>query len=363
MLECIKLFYSDVIVNRRLNHGLKEFVVQSDNGEFASDSVLAFLKSVGGDRRTCCAYTPEIMAFIERLWGVINSMARAMMLEKNLNECYWEFAQVYALDIYNNIPPTRTPKGQLPKSPNEKFFGTKEDTSLYKVFGCRAFAHIPKQVRRKTMDARAIQCVFIGLNRSSYPGYVLYSPEFNTTYVSGDVVFHPNLGYDGTISKYNTQDTLQKDNLPEDSVERYMYLVGTNHIDPDDGLLYKVTKVEAKNFRGQGTFIVAHRAQVLKDGLVSTKCDRDVYHIKDIENYYNDHQKYVQLKFPHVVSVPSDTKKGEQPDHVPSQVPSSPISRKRPRVSIDSSNYSLPLFYSRHDVQCCHCFSNASRCC
>ena len=85
MLECIKLFYSDVIVNRRLNHGLKEFVVQSDNGEFASDSVLEFLKSVGGDRRTCCAYTPEIMAFIERLWGVIHSMARAMMLEKNLN--------------------------------------------------------------------------------------------------------------------------------------------------------------------------------------------------------------------------------------------------------------------------------------
>ena len=96
MLDCIKLFYNDVIVNRRINHGLKEFVVQSDNGECTSDTVLEFLKSVGGDRRTCCAYTPEIMAFIGRLWGVINSMARAMMLDKNLNECYWEFAQVYA---------------------------------------------------------------------------------------------------------------------------------------------------------------------------------------------------------------------------------------------------------------------------
>ena len=68
------------------------------------------------------------------------------------------------MDIYNNVPPSKTPKGMEPKSPNEKFYGRKDDVSLYKVFGCRAFAHVPKQVRRKNHDTRAIQGIFIGLN-------------------------------------------------------------------------------------------------------------------------------------------------------------------------------------------------------
>ena len=115
--------------------------MQSDNGEFKSNTILKYLHSVGGERRTCCAYTPEIMAFIERLWGIINSMASAMMIDKQLDDSYWEFAQNYALDIYNNIPPTRSPKGMEAKSPNMKFYGVNEDASIYQIFDCRAFPH------------------------------------------------------------------------------------------------------------------------------------------------------------------------------------------------------------------------------
>ena len=125
---------------------------------------------------------------------------------------YWEYAQNYALDIYNNIPPLKTPKGQVPMSPNEKFYEKKEDISLYKVFGCRAFVNIPKQVRRKNLNARSTQGIFIGLDRSSYPVYMVYSSEFHTTYVSGDVVFHQGSRYD---SKYidTTNKTLSKSHI------------------------------------------------------------------------------------------------------------------------------------------------------
>ena len=168
-----------------------------------------------------------------------------MLIDKGLSEEYWEFAQNYALDIYNNIPPTRTPKGQEPKSPNEKYDGKNEDTSLYKVFGCRAFANIPKQVRRKNHNARAIQGMFVGIDRSSYPGYMIYSPEFHTVYVTGNVTFHQNLRYDGSLAKYQAAETVKKDaSLPIESVDRYKYLVGTSHIDPDNGLLCKVMRVE-----------------------------------------------------------------------------------------------------------------------
>jgi hypothetical protein len=68
ILECIKDFYENVIAKRRASHGLKDFVLQSDNGECKSNEICKYLKSIGGELRTCCAYTPEIMAFIERLW-------------------------------------------------------------------------------------------------------------------------------------------------------------------------------------------------------------------------------------------------------------------------------------------------------
>ena len=287
-------------MNRRVNHGLKEFIIQSDNGEFKSDAVLEFLKSVGGNRRTCCAYTPEVMAYIERLWGIIDTMATAMMIDKKLPEPFWELAQKYALDIYNNIPPTRSPKGTVPMSPNEKFFGVKEDTSLYKVFGCRAFAHIPKQYRRKNHEAKSTQCIFVGLDRSSHPGYMLYSPELRTIFVSGDVVFHQNLSYDGSLTKNNTDIVPDTTNVPEGTVDDFMYLVGTNHIDPDNGLLYKVMSVEQKTYRNQGTFIVAMRAQVFPDGRVSTKCDRDAIHVRDVQKYHDEYTRMIASKFTHV---------------------------------------------------------------
>ena len=274
-------------MKRRASHGLRDFVLQSDNGECRSDDICKYLTSVGGELRTCCAYTPEIMAFIERLWGIINSMASAMIVDKGLSTEYWEYAQNYALDIYNNIPPSKTPKGQVPKSPNEKFYDKREDISLYKVFGCRAFVNIPKQRRRKNLEARATQGLFIGLDRSSYPGYMVYSPEFHTTYVSGNVVFHQNLKYDGTLEQHcGGKSAKVKDSIPVDNLDRYKYLTGTNHIDPDNGLLYKVIRVEEKVYRGQGTYIVAYRAQVLSDGRVSTKCDKEPYHVRDIEKYY-----------------------------------------------------------------------------
>ena len=78
-------------------------------------------------------------------------MTRAMLIEKNLPECYWEFAQDYAAMIY--IPPVRTRPGTFPQSPMEKFTGIKCVTSMFKVFECRAFAHIDKLLWRKNYDA------------------------------------------------------------------------------------------------------------------------------------------------------------------------------------------------------------------
>jgi hypothetical protein len=77
-------------------------------------------------------------------------------------------------------------------------------------------------------------------------------------------VFHPTEKYYASYAKHHAGDTAKKkDDLPVDSVERFRYLVGISHIDPENGLLYKVLRVEEKHYRGQGTFIVVYRAHVL----------------------------------------------------------------------------------------------------
>ena len=48
-------------------------------------------------------------------------------------------------------------------------------------------------------------------------------------------------------------------------------------------------------YRRQGELIVAFRSQVLPGRRVTTKCDRDGYHVRDIQKYYNHYMvKIVQ---------------------------------------------------------------------
>ena len=123
--------------------------------------------------------------------------------------------------------------------------------SLYQIFGCRVFAHIPKQVSTKNLNSRATQGICIGLDRSRYPGYMIFSPEYHVIYITGDVVFHPNSRYDGRWSDYKTGETTNPliENDHVDSTDKFMYLVGTNHLDPDNGLLYKITRVVEQKYR------------------------------------------------------------------------------------------------------------------
>ena len=56
-------------------------------------------------------------------------------------------------------------------------------------------------------------------------------------------------------------------------------------------------RVEEKNYRGQGSYIVAYRAQVLSDGRVSVKSEKDAFHVRDIEKYYVDYTARVKERF------------------------------------------------------------------
>jgi len=132
--------------------------------------------------------------------------------------------------------------------------------------------------------------VFVGIDDSSVKGYLLYSPEHNDVYVNTHVIFHENDVYDGSYTDKSAIPQLSDNAVPTEDVENFKYLEGTDHLDPDDGLLYRAIKVEERNYPGQGRFIVCYRAHVYPDGKLCMKTSKEAIHVRDVEEYY---RKYV----------------------------------------------------------------------
>ena len=69
-------------------------------------------------------------------------MARSLLVGKRLSNDYW--AEVVACSVYIfNRSPTSSVQGKVPK---EAWSGQKVSVSDFKVFGCIAYAHVPKEL-------------------------------------------------------------------------------------------------------------------------------------------------------------------------------------------------------------------------
>ena len=74
------------------------------------------------------------------------------------------------------------------KTPYEALCGFRSAVKHLIIFGSKAFAHIPKEDRRK-LDSKAIRCTFIGYC-SQYKAYRLFNPSTHKIFISRDVIFH-----------------------------------------------------------------------------------------------------------------------------------------------------------------------------
>ena len=74
--------------------------------------------------------------------------------------------------------------GDIPK---EVWSGKKVSYNHLKVFGCRAFVHIPRDERAK-LDAKTKKCIYLGSPRDEFD-YRLWDPATGKVIRSRDVVF------------------------------------------------------------------------------------------------------------------------------------------------------------------------------
>lgn len=93
-----------------------------------------------------------------------------MLLDAKLPHSFW--AEAVATAVYlRNCCPTKAVKGM---TPYEAWHGEKPKVKHLRVFGCDAYAHIPKNEQGK-FDSKARKCILLGYGQVT-KGYRLYDP-------------------------------------------------------------------------------------------------------------------------------------------------------------------------------------------
>jgi hypothetical protein len=168
-----------------------------------------------------------------------------MLLRSSLPVAFWWLAVECAAYFLNRIP-TKTAQGYM--SPYGCIFGSTPDLKWLRIWGCKCYA---LKQRRKDFDDKAYSGFLVGY------GYIVFVPELDTIIVSVHVVFNEVIP-DPTADYFSELEKLKIEVAPDlQRLEDYDYLMGTHHIDDEDGLVYETTRVVVRK-----GFIVAYRRLV-----------------------------------------------------------------------------------------------------
>ena len=122
------------------------------------------------------------------------------MIESGLPAELWTEAFMYVIEVDNMTPckyshaPFNTINNM---NPHEALYKTKPDYTRLKPWGCRAFAHIPTEVREGKFDLKAELCAFVGYARNK-KAFRLYSLATRTVVERRSVQFNEKMRVDGT---------------------------------------------------------------------------------------------------------------------------------------------------------------------
>ena len=109
-----------------------------------------------------------------------------MLADSKLTHRFWAEA-LSTMAYLRNRSPTKALGGV---TPHEAWSGSKASVYHLRIFGCNAYAHVPKVQRRK-LDSKTRRCILLGYG-TEQKGYRLFDPQRSKVIHSRDVVFDEN---------------------------------------------------------------------------------------------------------------------------------------------------------------------------
>ncbi|KAL4559836.1 hypothetical protein LXL04_031982 [Taraxacum kok-saghyz] len=179
VLEKFKQFHA--LVERQTGKKLK--CIRTDNGGEYIGPFDAYCREHGIRHQKSPPKTPQLNGLAERMNRTLNERVTCLLSHANLPKSFWGEALNTAVHVINLTP-------CVPLSfdvPDKVWSGKNVSYRHLRVFGCKAFVHIPKDERSK-LDVKSKPCIFLGYGQDEF-GYRLYDPVLKKIVRSRDVVF------------------------------------------------------------------------------------------------------------------------------------------------------------------------------
>jgi hypothetical protein len=169
-------------------------ILRTDQGtDILGGNFSEYKKRTGLIHQTTARYTPQQNSRSERTMRTVVEAVRSGLytndnsnqlpcnIRNEVRELWGEFllAIVY---IFN-----RTLTSHTEVTPFEKLFGKKPSVAHLRVLGCRAYAHVPDQLRKK-LDPKGEACWMVGYGENQ-KAWRLWNPVERKIIVSRDVTF------------------------------------------------------------------------------------------------------------------------------------------------------------------------------
>ncbi|MBW0465817.1 hypothetical protein O181_005532 [Austropuccinia psidii MF-1] len=128
-------------------------------------------------------YSPQENGKAKRLNRTLGDMARAMLSESGMPDCFWQFAYASACYLHNLLPNRRCPDS----SPHQVLYGHPPSIVTLYPFGKRAIVHMPAVNQPNKLAERGVEFLLKPLLASR--GWLLWDPTSNQMIHSASMVF------------------------------------------------------------------------------------------------------------------------------------------------------------------------------
>ena len=171
--------------NAENTSGSRLLTLQTDNaGEFMGKKWTKMCQDFGITHFTSAPYGPSMNSYAERVLRTVVGHASSMLWTAGVQVEFWALAAKASVYLLNRSPHS----GIEDSTPYEMWHKIKPHVGYIRTWGCRAWAAIPKE-RRKKFDTRSRECILVGFYDTENL-YQLWDVNAKELIKRRDVIFH-----------------------------------------------------------------------------------------------------------------------------------------------------------------------------